>query len=1200
MSRTVARILRIVLIVLLAFGACLIFPRRAVEADENLRPTASGIMIAQAKPAPAGKTGVGQKSGKAAASPAASLQTLRNLGKAYYEQAKYVEAIEEFKKVIASGEALATDHLNLGLALMQANKNDEALGELTTAKQMDPKLVPADYNLGILYKHELRYPDAEVALKRVIDADPKDPAGWFNLGTVYSAQRKYEDALKAHGHVLEMGFGGAQNFYVASLFHTFTALVRLKRDQEAQKYLKLHEKYRDSVPGISLQAAALEGGKYGAILVPASPTTAAARRSATERVTFADITSKLGIPQTADAPAVPAPVQAIQASSYSLDFARRNLVSQFGPSLAFGDISGNGRPDIYVVDPVTGNHLYKNNGEGTFTDITEKAGVAGPPSSVAAVFVDHTNSNHPSLLVVGEGGIRFYNSNGEGSFVDGTAKAGFKDAPGELLTSAVFFDGDNDGFLDLVVTEYADLNSPPQKDSFTFPKDFTGGRVHFYRNNGDGTFTDKTESSGLGEVKGRIRKAVFGDFDNDGYSDVLFLRDDAPPLLYSGKGECKFVNRTAEAGPDLATIVALDGVVSDLNHDGNFDLVLWSANGYHVLMNRGGGTFAAVSGLPAVAPPAGLFAFRGAVADVDGDSFDDLLVVDSSGRWHCITNRAGKFHEVALTLPVNKNGALTALKPTWLSSAGKLDLVGVARGGQVSAFQREGLPGRWLEVKMTGFKSNAQGIGAIVELKAGNFYDKLLVNSDRVRVYTGDLPKLDVVRVTWPNAVVQNWVNVATDKPMEVRESERLASSCPFLYVWNGKQFVFATDVLGVAPLGELLPDGTRIKPYPEELVRLPDVMREQNGLYVMQLTDELREVDYFDQVRLIAVDHPGSEQVLSNETYSSSPSAPALYSVREKRFPVAAVDDRGRDVLPLLREVDGKYPTGFERNRILGLADVHSLTLDLGSAPNDRPLALWLNGWVFWTDSNASRALMSNSALQLVPPYLQVRDAHGHWVTVIPDMGLPSGTNRTMRLDLTGKFLSADHHVRIVTNFCVYWDQIFYTTDEAASPQPVDLPLVSADLHYRGFSTPVSDPTHTKPDFFEYAKLLADAPWNPMVGNYTRYGSVEKLVTQPDDHLVVMATGDELTVKFDGRRLPPLKPGWKRTFFLYTHGWAKDGEPNTAYSKTVEPLPLRRMSNYPPPASEALPATSDFQEYLREYETRPRYLLIPPLAPAQ
>jgi hypothetical protein len=282
-----------------------------------------------------------------------------------------------------------------------------------------------------------------------------------------------------------------------------------------------------------------------------------------------------------------------------------------------------------------------------------------------------------------------------------------------------------------------------------------------------------------------------------------------------------------------------------------------------------------------------------------------------------------------------------------------------------------------------------------------------------------------------------------------------------------------------------------------------------------------------------------------------------------------------------------------------LGIADLHTLTLDLGKLPADAPVSLWLNGWVFWTDSNAARALMSNRQLTMVSPYLQVRDAAGKWVTVISDMGLPSGTHRTMRVDLAGKFLSADRHVRIVTNLCVYWDQIFFTTEEGPAPVPVELPLASADLHYRGFSIPTSDPRHVTPDSFDYEQVMSTAPWNPLRGNYTRYGPVEKLLARPDDEMVVMATGDELTVEFSPRSLPSLKPGWKRDFFLRLRGYAKDGEPNTAFAWTVAPLPFSGMSNYPPGAGDRAPSAPEYQDYLRQYQTRPSHVLIPPLAPA-
>src|SRR5437867_785916 len=464
------------LFLLAALAAALIFSlifgaRHKSRAAQERDASRSAAKESRATPGKTGKPG--------AAGHSDAIQTARNLGKAYYEQGKYPEAIAEFQKVMASRNAVAADHLDLGMCLVQANHLDAALGELTTAKQMDPKLTAIDYNLGILYKRELRYPDAEATLKGVVEADPSDPAAWFNLGTVYSAERRLTEALDAHQHVLQMGFGRGQNFYVASLFHTFTILTRLKRPDEAQKVLKIHEQLRDKVPNISLQNPALEGGKYGAILVV--PAEARFAPGKAEKVVFADITARLGI---SFSPA---------AATRSGDLGRA-AASHFGPSVAVGDYDGDGHPDLYVVVPAATNHLFHNHGNGTFTDATEKAGVAGRGGSVAAAFADYDNSGHPSLFVAGLNGITLYRNKGGGTFVDETEKAGLRGKPGELDTRAVLFDADDDGFLDLVVTAYTDLNSP-RKASPAFPDDFSGASSRFYRNNGDGTFTDLTASS---------------------------------------------------------------------------------------------------------------------------------------------------------------------------------------------------------------------------------------------------------------------------------------------------------------------------------------------------------------------------------------------------------------------------------------------------------------------------------------------------------------------------------------------------------------------------------------------------------------------------------------------------------------------------------------------------------------------------------
>jgi len=1181
--------------------------------------------------APAESTGPDGAAARAPAFTSADVQRFRNLGKAYYEQGKYDEAVDQFEKVVGSGQAFATDHLDLGLALMQDNQLDQAVGELSTALQMDPKLLAVHYNLGVLYKREQRYPDAEAEFKHVADADPGDPAAWFNLGTVYFAEKKLPEALNAFQRVADMGFGRGQNFYVAATFHVFTILTRLRRPEEAQKYLKINQSLRDKVPNISIQYPALEAGRYGAILVP--PAAPPAAPPAQPMPAFEDVTARLGIhpaPRRAFSP----PAAAIRAGDYSLDFARRRILPLFPPSIAIGDYDGDGHPDVYVVRPGGRGQLLHNDGRGGFTDVTEKAGVAGDGRGLSAVFADFDNSGHPSLLVAGMGGVTVYHNRGDGTFSNDTGKAGLAGKAGELDTHVIAFDSDNDGFLDLFTTAYTDLASPPHKPSFQFPQDFEGGSAHLYRNNGDGTFSDISAAAGLGAARGKMRGAVFADLNDDGYADLVVLREDATPLFFLNRGEDRFTDATVEAGADFSKLPAVDAQVADLNHDGIFDLVLWSPHGYSVLWGRGNARFQAADLPPALPLSQGQrFGLLGTLADLDGDGYDDLIAFDDAGRLHAALNQGGHFRlavDVKLAGSSETGSSPFTLATASLTTPSRLDLIMAA--GDDTLRVLEGPPAHWSSVTLEGYKSNKQGVGSVVEFKSGEYYKKVLATGSPVRVFTGQLDKLDVVRVTWPNLIVENEIDVAAGKAVAVRESERLASSCPFLYVWNGQRYVFLSDLMGVAPLGELAPDGTRVRPNPDQVVQLGSVLHPQNGRLTFQVTSEMRETDYFDRLQLAAIDHPASEAIYANEIYTSAPAPPEIYTVRRQVEPVSAVDDHGHDVLSLIRQVDGRYPADFRRNRILGLADRHSLTLDLGRFPTSAQPALWLTGWVFWTDSNAARALETNKLLSMIPPYLQVRDSSGKWVTTVPDMGLPSGTNRTFRVDLAGKFLSPDHHVRIVTNLCVYWDRIFLSLDDRRLADPfapasavgdshsrasgslpstadakdgglrspavgmAEAPLISADLHYRGFSTPVTDARHIKPDSFDYARRLVHAPWNPFGGRYTRYGDVDDLVRSADDRLVVMAAGDEMTLSFDVSRLGALPAGWRRDYFFYARGYAKDGEPNTATFRTSEPLPFYGMSNYPYPAAERAVSPA-IQQYLDSYETRRGYALIPPLA---
>jgi hypothetical protein len=190
---------------------------------------------------------------------------------------------------------------------------------------------------------------------------------------------------------------------------------------------------------------------------------------------------------------------------------------------------------------------------------------------------------------------------------------------------------------------------------------------------------------------------------------------------------------------------------------------------------------------------------------------------------------------------------------------------------------------------------------------------------------------------------------------------------------------------------------------------------------------------------------------------------------------------------------------------------------------------------------------------------------------------------------------------VRIVTDLCVYWDEIFLS--ESAGPAEAvqaQVPVQSAELHFRGFSQSVIHPKRKQPDTFLYSHVEPASYWNPTPGLYTRYGDVRELVEKVDDRLILMGSGDELRLVFDASAIPPPPAGWTREFLLKVDGWAKDRDANTAYSQTVTPLPFHGMSRYPYPDNEHFPNDAEHQRYQQDYNTRPALRLIQPLSRIQ
>jgi len=367
--------------------------------------------------------------------------------------------------------------------------------------------------------------------------------------------------------------------------------------------------------------------------------------------------------------------------------------------------------------------------------------------------------------------------------------------------------------------------------------------------------------------------------------------------------------------------------------------------------------------------------------------------------------------------------------------------------------------------------------------------------------------------------------------------------------------------------------------------------MKPKDGFYELRVTEELWEAAYFDLVRLLVVDHDEKVEVYSNEKVGPPSIAKFhIHTVRKRRYPVAARNKYGEDVLPLINKRDGRYYRGFDNRLRQGLTDTHYLELDLGKLPrNSKKITLFLTGWYYPTDTSLNVAISRDKALpQIQHPSIWVPNQSGKWQKVVPFMGFPGGKTKTIAVDISNIFLTADKRLRIQCNNELFWDEACFAVDEAAASVNVhDTPLVSANLHYRGFSR-LDRPDRNAPERFFYDECSTAPKWPPMQGNFTRYGDVLPLLTKQDAKLLVMASGDEVILKF---KVPAkkLQPGQQRDFLLHSVGWDKDADLNTIEGQSVEPLPFVGMKDYPPTLGES-PKTEAYKDYLRAYQNRQTY----------
>jgi enediyne biosynthesis protein E4 len=470
--------------------------------------------------------------------------------------------------------------------------------------------------------------------------------------------------------------------------------------------------------------------------------------------------------------------------------------------------------DIYKPPAPLRSALYHNNGDGTFTDVTEKAGVGGEGHYGQGVAVgDFDNDGWPDLYVTGYGRAILYHNNHDGTFTDVTAKAGVADEGG-WSTSAGWFDYDKDGWLDLVVTNYIEWTPKnnlwcgeraPGYRSYCNPGNYKGQKTKLYHNNHDGTFTDVSDKSGVGLPESKGMGVVLADFDNDGWPDIAIANDTWPNFLFLNNHDGTFKDVSLISG----MAVSEDGKyeagmgidAADVNGDGLLDIYIthldFELN--RLYLNNGDTTFTDDTYASGIGTKARLLSGVAAkFLDYDNDGWVDILqlngaMLDNVSLYHSEVSYKepllmfrnlgkGRFEKTSDALgpdfvrPVAGRGLATAD----FDNDGDIDIAVNNRGDYPELLRNDGgNANHWLEVLLVGTKSNRDGTGARLKLTSEGFAQVkqaeggtsyMSASDPRIHFGLGKRAKIESLVITWPSGQVDKLANVPIDQIIAVKE----------------------------------------------------------------------------------------------------------------------------------------------------------------------------------------------------------------------------------------------------------------------------------------------------------------------------------------------------------------------------------------------------------------------------------------------
>ncbi len=1131
--------------------------------------------------------------------------TSRTLGLAYLEENKLNEAEAEFLKLIELAPEEAMGYANLGLVYLRQGKHQESIDQLKKAVDIDPQNPDIRLILAKVYEVSGKNEQSLEELHNIIEIAPDHVKTLYSLAEFYGKKDDPGSLAQREKYLSDIVELAPQN--IVPQLYLVEVLIRNEKPDPALARLELIEQQFPAFPEeadafFDKAIAGLHEGKISDALTAVRIFHNFLKVSSGYQAGIQELKGPggelIGFPVITMGEAVPAYVQEGESILEAMKFTdvsetvglaipKQNAGSNQEEEdntlrIALSDYDGDGDQDLCIVSTHDrGVSLFTNN-MGSYTNIASELDLVNEGRVTDVQFADYDNDGYLDLFILNEKSSILYHNEG-----DGKLKRVENVFPEKVNGNvAKFIDLDHDGDLDLFIGR--------------------NGKNKVFRNNADGTFTEVGEQMNLAGKEENTLDAAMGDFDDDGDIDLYVVNREAPDNLFTNLRESRFQDIMDKTG--ISSITYTRKVeAGDYNNDGYLDLfILGDENEYHGLYsNNRDGTFEEDEETENIRQfVGGLEGSDVRFMDFDNDGALDIVIAGSpqqpGKRSLVLIHNDGwsAFEETPHLLPDNLPD-IDQLEFADFNEDGDLDLYLPARDGGVRLLRNDGgNANHYLKIQLVGLrtgssKNNHFGIGSKVEVRSGDLYQMKVVNSPNVHFGLGNRSQADVVRIVWTNGVPQNMFTPRSNQ--DLIEEQELKGSCPFLYTWDGEKFVFFKDMMWRSALG--MPKGIMggstqyaFADASREYLKIPGhMLKEKDGKYILQVTSELWETIYMDEIKIVAVDHPAPVEIEVDERFTPPPFPPMnICNVRNILKPVKAIDEAGNDVLSQIKEKDDIYISNLKPEKYQGVTQMKELILDPGKEVKTENLHLFLKGWIFPTDASINVAIAQSEDIMVIPPMLQVLNEACEWVTVDENIGFPMGKDKTMVIDLENKFLSEYRLVRILTNMEIYWDQIYFGQNDEDSPvQITELKPISADLHYRGFSRMYRKGGRYGPHWFDYDEVTEGQQWRDLTGAYTRYGEVNKLLLEADNQYIITNAGDEITVKFDAGALPSLPEGWERDFLIYSVGWVKDGDLNTAHGQTVKPLPFHGMSSYPFQRDESYPDDEALKKYHQEYNTR-------------